>query len=71
MSSPFKTLFSFIAGAAVGAGAYAFLRSREGREWTERMKKKASDLKKDAEDLANEAKAKMKAWEEQMASKNN
>lgn len=60
MKGSTKTLLGFLAGIAVSAGVYAFLKSKKGKELSQKMKDKATDLKQDFADLSNKARHAMK-----------
>ena len=52
-------LLGLVAGAAIGAGLYAFYQSEEGKAWWNKMKEKAAAATQDLADLAEMAKEKM------------
>lgn len=54
-----KTLLGFLAGIAVGAGVYAFLQSKQGKAFAQKMKDKANDVKEDLADLGEKARRSM------------
>ncbi len=63
MKGSTKTLLGFLAGAAAGAGLYAFLKSEEGKAFKEKIKNAAGDLKDELANLAEKGKQKMNEWE--------
>lgn len=63
MTNGTKTLLGFLAGIAVGAGAYAFLKSRRGQALKENLKEKANGLKDELSTLLEKGKAKLQEWE--------
>ena len=70
MKGSTKTLLGFLAGIAVSAGVYAFLKSKKGQQFTKNMKDKADELKKDLSDLGNQAKQAVKKVEESLPQRN-
>ena len=64
MKGSTKTLLGFLAGIAVSAGVYAFLKSKKGKQFTKNMKDKADELKADLADLGDKARNAMKKVEE-------
>jgi hypothetical protein len=71
MKKSTQTWLGFLAGAAVGAGIYAFLQSEQGKAWLQKMKDKSGDLKDNLSDLAQKAADSWKEWEANNTSKNN
>jgi len=63
MKGSTKTLLGFLAGIAAGAGLYAFLKSKEGEAFKEKIKNAAGDLKDELANLAAKGKQKMDEWE--------
>lgn len=45
-----NTLLGFLAGAAVGAAVVWLLKTEQGKEWLQKMKNVADDLRNDAEE---------------------
>ena len=70
MKGSTKTLLGFLAGIAVSAGVYAFLKSKKGQQLAEKMKDKTDELKKDLSDLGNQAKQAIKKVEEHLPQNN-
>ena len=66
MKGSTKTLLGFLAGIAVSAGVYAFLKSKKGKQFTKNMKDKADELKEDLADLGDKARNAMKKVEESL-----
>lgn len=66
MKGSTKTLLGFLAGVAVSAGVYAFLKSKKGQQFRKNMKDKVDDLKKDLSNLSNQAKQAAKKVEESL-----
>ena len=60
MKGSTKTLLGFLAGVAVSAGVYAFLKSKKGKQFTKNMKDKADELKEELADLGDKARNAMK-----------
>ena len=52
-------LLELVAGAAIGAGIYAFYQSEERKDWLNKMKEKAAAATQGLADLAEMAKEKM------------
>lgn len=63
MKGSTKTLLGFLAGVAAGVGVYAFLKSKEGQAFKEKLKNAAGDLKDELANLAEKGKQKMNEWE--------
>lgn len=64
MTNGTKTLLGFLAGIAVGAGAYAFLKSKKGQALKEDLKEKANEVKDELSSLVEKGKARLQEWEQ-------
>jgi len=62
MKGSTKTLLGFLAGIAADAGIYAFLKSKEGQAFKEKVKNAAGDLKDELANLDEKGKQKMDEW---------
>jgi gas vesicle protein len=71
MANESRTLLGFLAGVAVGVGAYAFLKSKKGQQFTEEVKKKAGEVKDELKDLVEKGKEKLTEWEKRQAAAGN